>query len=460
MARQMPADYLARDVLARSDFAGACSTRDLGEVLRIAKQWGGIGFTASHLARRCELTVSRVQDYINGRVQAQRVEVFERVADGLHIPGAMFDLAPRPWEDNADQSGAEASATRSVRSAEEGEAAVLRRDFVKLSAGVAATAATAAAGSVAAPSRSVGSRIGSSTVAELRANIARLRPLDDHLGGADTYRLYLAEVERTAGFLKDASFSGAVRQELLTLFAEEAQQAGWAAFDAGWQGQAQQLYERSFTAAREAHDAALVGNALALRAYQALSNGSDATGLTDKSLSIAGTDVHPAVKSLLYQRGAWTYAVAGDAQRTAKALGLAEDALSNTEASAAAPDWAGWAHNTTELQIMAGRCWTELHKPLRAVPALEAAMADYDDSHARDKALYLSWLADAYLDGGELDAAVSVTDHALTLATDVASSRPQQRLGAVLDRFEGHESEPCVSELMARRPLNPVQVGS
>lgn len=457
MVKQTPADYLAPEVLARSDFTRACGDRDLGEVLRLAKQWGGVGFTASHLARRCELTVSRVQDYINGRVQAQRVEVFERVAEGLHIPGAMFDLAPRPWEASVDQSGTGNGAGLSAPSTKDGESSVLRRDFVKLGASVAATALAGSAAAV--PSRSAGSRIGSSTVATLRANMARLRPLDDHLGGADTYRLYVAEVERTAGLLKSASFSGATRQELLALFAEQAQQAGWAAFDAGWQREAQQLYERSFTAAREAHDAALAGNSLALRAYQALSNGSVAVELTDKSCSIAANGVHPAVKSLLYQRGAWTYAVTGDAHKAARALGLAEDALSDTKVDAPAPDWASWAHNTIELQIMAGRCWTELHKPLRAVPALEAAMADYGDSHARDKALYLSWLADAYLDGGEVEAATAVTDHALTLATAVASSRPHQRLGAVLDRFEQHETEPGVSDLLARRPLNPVQVG-
>lgn len=164
------------------------------------------------------------------------------------------------------------------------------------------------------------------------------------------------------------------------------------------------------------------------------------------------------MKSLLFQRAAWTYAVVGDTQKTAQALGQADEALTNTVADDPAPEWASWAHNATELQIMAGRCWTELHKPLRAVPVLETAMAAYSDSHARDKALYLSWLADAYLDGGEMDAAVAVTSDALTLAADVASARPKQRLSAVLDRFKGHESATGVAELLARRPLDPVQV--
>ncbi|WP_425572250.1 helix-turn-helix domain-containing protein [Pseudonocardia eucalypti] len=94
-------------------------------MLRLAKQWGGLGFSASHLARRCEMTVSRVQDYANGRIQAKRVEIFERVADGLRIPGAMFDLAARPWERDSQDSHV-VEATRSEPSTEDGELSVLR----------------------------------------------------------------------------------------------------------------------------------------------------------------------------------------------------------------------------------------------------------------------------------------------------------------------------------------------
>jgi tetratricopeptide (TPR) repeat protein len=300
--------------------------------------------------------------------------------------------------------------------------------------------------------------VGSTTLAALRANMSRLRPLDDHLGGADTYRMYLAEVEKTARVLNDANASTSTRRELLTLFAEEAQQAGWAAFDAGWQGEAHQLFERSFAAAREADNASLAANALALRSYQLLATGTVATDLTDKSCSMAANSGDPAVRSLLFQRGAWTYAVAGDTEKTARSLGLAEAALVAPDHGEPSPGWAQWAHNPTELRIMAGRCWAELHKPLRAVPALEAAMAEYDDRHARDKALYLSSLADAYLDAGELDRATAITDHAIDLAVDVASARPYQRLGAVLDRLEAHKSATSVAELLTRRPLNPVQV--
>jgi hypothetical protein len=366
------------------------------------------------------MTVSRVQDYVTGRVQAQRVELFERVADGLRIPGAMFNLAPRPWEAaQAGDTGVAVAATE-LNTSENGDTSVLRRDFVKLGAGLAATAVTATGAGT--PSAVSGSRIGASTLAELRANSVRLRSLDDHLGGAETFRLYVAEVERTVGILKSNSFSSTIRKELLTLFGEQAQQAGWAAFDAGWQEKAGRLYITSYSAAMEASNADLAGNALALKAYQLVSGGLVGTEPTDGSCSIAARSSQPAVKSLLYQRAAWTYALAGDAQRTGEVLGLAEEALAQAPGDALAPGWAAWAHNSIELQIMSGRCWTELHKPLRAVPALETAMQQYDDSHARDKTLYLSWLAEAYLDAGEVEHAAQVTNNALDLSAGVASS--------------------------------------
>ncbi|HYU46912.1 MAG TPA: hypothetical protein VEK84_12145 [Terriglobales bacterium] len=102
MARHRPHDHLPHEVLARVDFAEACDNRNLGAIFRLATKWGGVGFTKSHIARRCEMSVGRVSDYIEGTKQAQSIEVFERVSDGLHIPGAMLGISHRPWEKSAD----------------------------------------------------------------------------------------------------------------------------------------------------------------------------------------------------------------------------------------------------------------------------------------------------------------------------------------------------------------------
>jgi hypothetical protein len=98
MARQCAPDYLGTEVLDRPDFVSACVDRDLGTMFKIACKWGGLGFSPSHLARRCEMTVSRVQDYMSGRRHARSVHVFERVSDGLHIPSRMLGIGHRPWE--------------------------------------------------------------------------------------------------------------------------------------------------------------------------------------------------------------------------------------------------------------------------------------------------------------------------------------------------------------------------
>jgi hypothetical protein len=101
MARNRPPDHLPPDVLARPDFRAACDDRDLGAIFEITAQRGGPGFTRSHIARRCEMGVSRVIDYIEGRTQAEKMELWERVSDGLHIPGAMLGMSPREWEESA-----------------------------------------------------------------------------------------------------------------------------------------------------------------------------------------------------------------------------------------------------------------------------------------------------------------------------------------------------------------------
>jgi hypothetical protein len=56
-----------------------------------------------------------VRDYIEGSKQAQSIEVFERVSDGLHIPGAMLGISRRPWE-KPDDVAAPAEDYKSVNS--------------------------------------------------------------------------------------------------------------------------------------------------------------------------------------------------------------------------------------------------------------------------------------------------------------------------------------------------------
>ncbi|MEU6325105.1 hypothetical protein [Streptomyces sp. NPDC047009] len=79
---------------------------------------------------------------------------------------------------------------------------------------------------------------------------------------------------------------------------------------------------------------------------------------------------------------------------------------------------------------------------------LTTALAYFDDAHARDKSLYLSWLAAAYLEAGEPEQAAATADRALDLAAEVASVRPRERIVPVLDRLSEHRALPAVAGVL------------
>jgi tetratricopeptide (TPR) repeat protein len=320
---------------------------------------------------------------------------------------------------------------------------VQRRKFLKTSA-----AAGLAVGLPELARPRLGSRIGSDYPERLRERTARLRRLDDVLGGGDTYRVYVGEYTATMALLRDATYTDQTGRALLSVLAEQAQQAGWAAFDSGRHRDAVGLYEDSHRAAVDARDTELAGNALAFLAYQAL-NGNRQAGIqiATRSVNEAGPGAAPGVRALLHERLGWAHAVAGNDVETDRALEAALNALTEVDSDNRQPDWVAWV-DQTELQIMTGRCWTELRRPLRAVPVLESALARYDDAHARDKSLYLSWLADCYLIAGEVEQAASVTNRALDLASGVASVRPRQRLASLLQQLSEHQALPVVAEVL------------
>jgi tetratricopeptide (TPR) repeat protein len=275
-----------------------------------------------------------------------------------------------------------------------------------------------------------------------------LRRLDDVLGGADTFRLYAAEFDATRTVLRESSYADVTGRELLSVAAEQAQQAGWAAFDAGYHDQAEHLFLTSLSLAREAASPLLAANSLAYLSYYLVGLGRSGIEAATASCDNAGDRAPAAVRALLFGRLAWANAIVGDARGAEAALAQAEDAVTGHDASAV-PDWAAWM-DQVEAQIVAGRCWTQLRRPLRAVPVLEGALAAYDDSHARDKSLYLTWLAESYIDAAEIEQAVSVMNRMLDLSAGIGSVRPQQRAMVVIRRLGPYHDVPAVADLIDR----------
>ncbi|NEA51600.1 helix-turn-helix domain-containing protein [Streptomyces sp. SID10815] len=420
-----PPTALPHSVLELPEMREALAAHDFGTVFQLARQEGGISY--SKIAAECGIKPERVGALARGQGRVESYAKIAAIADALRVPGSLVGLAARPWETSGQES-------------------IKRRDALQ-AAGALGLAASLP--DILAPSAP--RRIGSSTVARLRERAARLRRLDDVLGGGDTYRVYVSEYQETKRTLRTAITSEGITRDLLALLAEQAQQAGWAAFDGGRAREATTLYRESQSAAAEAGAGDLARNALAFLAYQATDvDPRVAAGIAARSCQAISEETPATVRALLWERCAWACAVAGEAGATERALGAAREALAAADAGEPQPDWSSWV-DQAELDIMAGRCWTTLRRPLRAVPLLVRALADFDDAHARDKALYSTWLAEAYATAGEVEEAVTVTVRAAELADGVASTRPRRRIGHVVSTLvTEYPSVPAVVELVER----------
>ncbi|GAB1693585.1 helix-turn-helix transcriptional regulator [Krasilnikovia sp. M28-CT-15] len=292
-----------------------------------------------------------------------------------------------------------------------------------------------------------GRRIGSTDIVALVGRIAQLRHLDNSLGGADTFTLYMAEVESTEALLATSTYSGGTRRALLSVLSEQTQLAGWAAFDAGWINRSTGLYRKSYAAAVEADDPALLANALALKAYQKAFTGRPDADLAHASIEALDDRVPVRVHALIHDRASWSFALAGRPTQAEFSLDAATRALSVADA-AEPPHWASWV-DTQELEIMTGRCWAALRRPLRAVPPLESALRAFPNAYARDKAIYLLALAAAYLHGHELELAAASIKQAHRLTKDVASTRPTIRLRQTLSLMSETTTTGAARDLQA-----------
>ncbi|MBW1596694.1 XRE family transcriptional regulator [Streptomyces sp. JJ38] len=442
MTAYEPPTALPRALLNREDMRAAITAHDFGTVFLLARAEARISY--SKIAAECGIKPERVGALARGDGSVTTFDKIATIADALRIPGHMLGLAPRGWETAEQPPRHPAAPAGTTGTTRDGDSTVRRREFFKASA-----TAGLAVGLPELTPPTIGRRIGRDIPDRLHQRTARLRRLDDVLGGGDTYRVYTGEYQSTKAMIRESSYTEQTGRALLSVLAEQAQQAGWAAFDAGKHADARSLYEASHESAREAGDAALAGNALAFLAYQRI-NGDRAAGVetAEQSCRTAGPAAPSGVRALLHERLAWAYAVAGDDSETERALSTAQAALDDND-GAPQPDWAAWV-DRDELRIMTGRCWTELRRPLRAVPVLEDVLARYDDTHARDKSLYLSWLAESYLAAREVEQAAMVASRALDLSAGVASVRPRQRLETTLRALSAHRDVPVVAEVFER----------
>jgi tetratricopeptide (TPR) repeat protein len=158
-------------------------------------------------------------------------------------------------------------------------------------------------------------------------------------------------------------------------------------------------------------------------------------------------------KALLLERVAWADAKSGDRISCERALGQVEENFGRAKPEDD-PDWVYWL-NREEIDVMAGRCFTELKQPARAEPLLRSATSAYDNALIRENSLYLSWLAEDYILLNEVDLAAEIATQVLELGSRANSARTDERLrhlARLLRRYQ--EVQAAVDFLEQYRDLN------
>ena len=109
------------------------------------------------------------------------------------------------------------------------------------------------------------------------------------------------------------------------------------------------------------------------------------------------------------------------------------------------PAWAYWL-NREEIDVMAGRCLTQHRRPERAIELLTQAVNRYDDTHARELALYLTWLAEAHIYADNIEEAAANVTRALRLSAGVTSVRSSERIRLVRGLLVPYHGNSAVDE--------------
>ncbi|MEU7982250.1 helix-turn-helix transcriptional regulator [Micromonospora sp. NPDC049081] len=371
-------------------------------------------------------------------------------SDGVHgiadtMPGtaaplsAVADIALTPDEEHRDGV---ATATLEVMS--DGQAMsfrVTRRTLLELVAGLTALKA---AGPVGASRPTAVDPAVVDHFAELRALLVQA---DDKLGGRTILATVEQQITQIAALRRQAR--GQLRDRLLSTEARWSEFGGWLSDDLGDRAAGDRWLDRASGMAQEADDREFSSYVLARRAQRMVGTGDDDRVVGLARAACRHPDAPPLVHAFAAVQEAHGSTLDNDATGFQTAM---ERALTLVATDPATDDEHALGSFCTPPYLAAqeGEGWLRLNQPHRAITSFTTAVNHWPDRYRRERGMYLSRTAHAYLAAAEPEQAATTADEALTLATTTGSARVRRDILALTRQLKPFSQHQQVRELLDR----------
>jgi len=413
--RNQPPIYLPSDVRDRPDVIRACAAHDIGSLFRLINNVTvePTHFSKSHIARRCGLTPTRVDNYMKDLHETVTLPVIVRIADGLRIPGGRFNLAPRPWESDVSTS---------------------TRVEVIPTARTPVLAASVVDGP---PERHL-------------AAMETFRIQDRRIGGGHFYRSVADYLGQQIGpQLAGGSAIGAD----LRIFSAAAglnEMAGWMAHDAGRDILADRHFRHALALSQVAGKAEHSAGIYASMSHLALQSG-DAHAAVE--LAQAGRRTarrglpQSALDARLFAMEARGLAVLGERRATGAALARADEVLTGSS-SGEVSEWLS-PFDEASFAIEAAHCMRATGQRTAALRTAERAVALRDAERARSRAFGQILVAQLLVEQGDVEGACDVGRAVIGNTIAPGSARVIALLDELRVALVPHEASRVVCDFLA-----------
>ncbi|GAB3532760.1 hypothetical protein GCM10027575_77500 [Phytohabitans suffuscus] len=471
----------------RDDVGHALRKRDFGTLFRLVAKYAGASQT--QIAIAVGMTQGQVSTIVGGGRQVTALDVAERALDGLGAPDSArlaFGLAPKQAPESPTPSAVvpqprvgatspvDSQAAGAARSAQpvgandvqlrlqvDGRELVLplnRRALLHggLAALLEAFALDGLADTVLDVTRHPGltDRVTVRSTAHLGEVLARLREQWHALVKTDNLlgpRFALAGVRNQLSVLQGLLWTtdDVQRVGVVQLGAQYAESAAWLYEDSGDLGRARQWTLQAMEWAYEADDQKMLAWTGYRRSQQATAGGTAAEviGLARAARRDEERLSSPTRAAIRVQE-AYGRALASDQVEAQRLLDEAHQwAADDSDGDARG----GHGSFCTEsyIEINRANCWLTLGHADKALGIYDSAVRTLPSVYQRDRAAALAWMARAYVQTGQPEAAAATARAALPVARDAGSQRIVSQIGQVGARLEPQKGLAPVAALLA-----------